>query len=305
MFFEPSSFSERTLTMDYFHEWANGIANSYLQGGVPPTTSLCKLAQAEDLTPDQIQLLATETNKKIHAVKFASAKDKYFAADFPLADARAAITSLQSDRGEVKIAYTVPQPRLAERALSAKQMFGVEPEAMDKTASMRHDVKHAAAKAELLEQKLNDRCIMNKIAVAEAEKTFIKQARQYVLAYAESPEARMKVLGTLGQFVKSAKMDFAKSALAKLASVLGREGKIEPGHTKVAVEHFLAKKADETAPQELISNWLPAQIVNGNHPLYITLKTFQDRSSALEIDENRHQLIQDKLKILRQQVRAL
>lgn len=303
MFFQPSSFKEQTLSMSHFNDWAGEIANSYFNAQVPPTETLCKIAQLEELSPSQIEVLASEANKEIHKHKYASAKDKYFAADFPLADAREAIKSLQADGGGMKMATSMPDPVMADRAPDMFKMFGIDAPVMDKTASLRRELKVASVRGELLEQKTQDDLIMSKFATEAAENVFIKTARQIVLA-AETPTARMKTLGTLDVFVKSAGMLAGREPLAKLAHSLGKEGLIYPQHAKIAVEYF-TKAADQKAPQELISEWLPAQIVNGEHPLYISLKTFQDCRHNLEDRGDRHKLIQDQLDVVRQKVRAL
>jgi hypothetical protein len=304
MFFEPDSFSEHKLSMEHFREWAGEIATSYVNGGTAPTDSLLKIAGQEDLTPHQIAVLAAEANKEIHRIKFASAKNKYFAADFPLADARHAISKLQAGPGEVKFASAMPEPVFSDD-FDPFAAFGVKEEVMDKTADVKHELKVAAIRGELLENKLEDEITLIKQAVEDSEHKFIKQAREYVLT-AENSSDRMKCLGNLDKFIKEANMGFAKHLLAKVAYVVGREGYLEPAHAKTAVDYFtMSKEADITAPQVLISEWLPAQIVNGTHPLYITLKTIKNKHSALDLASNQHKLVEDRLHIIHQKVRAL
>lgn len=304
MFFEPSSFSERKLSMDYFREWAGQIANSYLSGGTVPTDSLCKIASQEELTPHQIEILAAETNKEIHRIKYASAKEKYFAADFPLADAKRVITSLQADGGEMKVASHMPEPKFSDARPSPFEMFRVKPEVLDKTASVKHQLKVASVRGELLEQKASDKLLLSKYASEAAEHSFIKQARQMVLGGGNSSE-RLRLLGAAGHFVKSAGFSgVGRKPLAKLAYVLGREGLLEKNHATLAAEYFL-KEADCKVPQEMISEWLTSCVVNGNHPLYITLKTLNDRQNEVQELCGQGKLIQDRLKIVRQKVRAL
>jgi len=303
MFFDAGSFKEKSLSMSHFREWAGEIANSYFNSGVMPTETLTKIAQQEELVPHHIEILAAEANKEIHKHKYAAAEDKYFAADFPLADARKVIGVLQADRGTEKVAAEMPEPVFKSKELDLHAAFKVAPEVMDKTASVRTHLKHASVKGELLEQKLADKVVLSKFASQAAEGRFIKMARQYVLNK-DDAAGRMKALGDLDVFVKSAGVPEARPALAKLAYILGKEGLLTPDQLKTAVRYFV-KEADVTAPQELISEWLPAQIVNGEHPLYITLKTFRDCRNALEDCDHDHKLIHDKFKIVKQKVRAL
>jgi len=303
MFFDAGSFKEKSLSMSHFREWSGEIANAYFNAGVLPTETLSKIAQQEELVPHHIEILAAEANKEIHKHKYAAAEDKYFAADFPLADARKVIGGLQADKGSEKFAAELPEPVFHSQELDLHAAFKVAPQVMDKTASVRTHLKHAAVKGELLEQKLADKATLAKYASQAAEGRFIKMARQYVLDK-DGSAARMKALGDLDVFVKSAGVPEARASLGKLAYVLGKEGLITPDQLRTAVRYFV-KEADVTAPQELISEWLPAQIVNGEHPLYITLKTFRDCKNALEDCDNDHKLIHDKFKIVKQKVRAL
>ena len=60
-FFDPSEMMEARRTMDHYKEWAGEISSSYLNCGTPPTETLVKIAQSEELKPHQIQLLAGRT----------------------------------------------------------------------------------------------------------------------------------------------------------------------------------------------------------------------------------------------------
>lgn len=303
MFFEPKSYKERSPDMATFREWAGSIANSYLNGGVLPTASLTKIAQSEELTPHHIEVLAAEANKEIHRIKYASATDKYFAADFPLANAREVIGKLQVDGGTEKVAVRIPDPVFQPKEVDMYKMWGIEPEPVDKTASLRPQLRSAAERCEVLARGYEDKAILSKFSADAAAEKFIKLARQFV-NQEENPSDRMKALGKLDHFVKSAEMLEGRQLLAKVAYILGREGKITPAQTKVAFNYFI-KEADMKAPEELISSWLPAQIVNGEHPLYITLKLHKDCKKSFSDNYDRHKLIEDRLGTIHQKVRAL
>jgi len=305
MLFDSSGLTESKYSMQNYREWAGEIANSYFNAGALPTDTLTKIAQAVDLTPDQIQILATESNKLIHTHKYAAESEKYFAAEFPLADASVAIRTLQVDGGEVKVASQFEAPKFIDQGPDAYAMFGVKPEEFDKTASVRHQLKNASEKSGLLAQKISDRLMEVKTAAEDAQMSFIKTARQHALDESSSL-GRMQVLGYFDHFVKQAGLPVStgKKLLAKVAYVLGKEGKLEPRHAKIAMEYFM-KEADCKAPEELISKDLPAQIVNGDHPLYITLKTIGNLEAERLSYVSEGDLIQDKARILNQKIRAL
>lgn len=291
------------FSMSHVREWAGEIANSYFASSALPTDTLTKIAKTEELTPHQIEVLAAEANKMIHAHKYAGAADKYHAADFPLADARAALKLLQVDGGEVKVAAVFQAPVYDKQDLDLYGAFGVKPEELDKTASIRHHLKFAEEKASLLKQKISDKIFEVKTAAETAKFQFIKAARQAMLEEGSSAE-RMKILGQLDHYVKSAGLAKGSELLAKVAYVLMKEGKLESKHATAAISYF-SKEGDQKAPQELISENLLGQVVNGQHPLYITLKTVGDKEAELLRYEQQGLLVDDKLRILKQRVRAL
>lgn len=293
------------FSMSHVREWAGEIANSFLNGNVLPTDTLTKIAKTEELTPHQVELVAAEANKMIHNCKYANAADKYHAADFPLADSRQAVRLLQLDGGEVKVAAQFSEPVFDKRDIEADvyKAWGVVPETFDKTASVKHQVKHAEEKASLLKQKIEDRIFEIKTASENATVSFIKTARSYMIEEGSSAD-RLKVLGQLDHFVKSAGIAAGKKLLAKLAYVMMKEGKIEPLSANRAIAYF-TKEADQKAPQELISENLPCQIVNGQHPLYITLKTVGDLEAEMLRYQQQGLLVDDKVRILKQKIRAL
>jgi hypothetical protein len=303
MFFDHKDCSAPSLSMEHFREWAGAIANSYLATGITPTDSLVKIAQSEELTPHQVFVLAGEANKTIHQYKYAKADDKYLAADFPLADAQQAISRLQADGGVLKVAVADAAPQYDD-GYDPYQAFGIKPETQDKTASVKTHLKVAAQKAESVLSSEADKTILAKYAAESAETAFIKLARQMVLAGDTSAD-RMKHLGHVDHFVKQAGLKaIAARPLAKLAYVLKQEGLLMPVHAEQAFEYF-TKEADQKAPDAFISEWLDSRVVNGQHPLYITLKTFQNACAARDLHSERHTLVDDRIRMMHQKVRAL
>lgn len=309
-FFDASSFQEQRLSMDHFREWAGAIAGAYMNSGVPPTDSLCKIARDEELTPHQIEVLAGESNKIIHQTKYASAKDKYLAADFPHADSKIALERLQLV-GETKIAAVMPDPDVSMPEPDVFAAFGVEADSLEKSAAeaseknLKHELKTAQVRVQVLREKIADAVYLEKCAAEAAERQFIKQARQMVLNGAHDSAGRMQVLGTIDHFVKCAEMTYARQSIAKLAYILAKEGLLLPGHAKTALSYFMSKEADLKAPVELISPHLPAKVVNGNHPLYITLKTFKHHADRMLESARRSNTVDDRLHILGERIRAL
>lgn len=306
MFFNSDSFDQSSLTMTSVKQWASDICNRHLTGGVDPTDALVKVAGDNSLTVHQIEVLAGEINKTIHQTKFAQVSEKYHAADFPLADAKTAVSRLQvTPAGEEKIAAAMPEPSYEKPEFDYFSAFGIAPEELDKTASVKAEGRKTQQKLAMLSTAQNDSYEMAKHASSNSEFEFIKTARQFVLD-GYNLRGRLANLGTVIHAVKCAgQKDIALKPLAKLALALGSEGLIHPQQAEKVAEYLIEKKADETAPPELISEFLKARVVNGNHPLLITLKTYQDAKERERSEAQRCNVIDDKSAILGQKIRAL
>lgn len=297
-------FNQPSVTMSSVKSWAADACNAYMQDSVPPTDTLCKIAKEHSLTPHQIQVVAGEINKVIHIEKCAaSSGDKYHAADFPLADSRKALELLQIP-AESKTAFEMPAPKI-NNDFDYMKAFGVEPEAEMKTAAEFRAGVAKQQKMASLKRLQDDTVFMAKEASSNAEFGFIKQARQMVIDGLDSAD-RLSKLGMVIHAVKCAGMfDIARKPLAKLAYSLKAEGLIGQEQADRAMEYVLEKKADETAPQELINEYLQAKVVNGNHPLLISLKTFHDAEDRVRNESTRAGVIDNSNMILGQKIRAL
>jgi len=305
MFFEPSSFSEKRVSVDTIREWASSAMNAYVSCGTDPNMTITKIARVEELLPHQIEHLAAETNRQIHQEKYASATEKYHAANFPLADAKEIIRNLQTDGGEsIKMASELPTPRLKDSGPDAYDLFGVKAPQMDKTASLKQNLTAALQGREVLLEKIKDDITLTKIARDNAQAQFIKEAKSLVMA-CDTPNERAQTLGTLDYFVKQSEFKEGRKMLAKLAYALGKQGYLTPRVAKGAMDYFLEKTADMKAPEELISENLRARVINGNNPLYITLKTFRDCDRRIAERSNLGKLVADQINVIRQRVRAL
>ena len=288
-------------------EYANSIANCYFNSKQDPTTELIKVAQVNSFTPEQVKVVATEVNKAIHNANYKSVTDKYAAAEFPLADAAKALKALQLDNGEVKLAGQFVDPIIeGEYGLKYDDMFGVKDEPLDKTASVKHRVKYAKEKLELLDSKISDEIEMNKVKLASAERTFIKTARAAILE-SYNPADRLDTFGNIYAAFQNNKLEkVANTPLAKLALILAKEGLIEKTAAKETVDYLMSKEADQKAPEHLISKNLQGlEIVNGQHPLYITLNTLDHHIREQEALGERFKIVQDKLNHAKQKIRAL
>lgn len=313
--FGLESFHHPTISMSDVKNWAAGVRDQHLEAGTDPTESLVKISRENSLTPHQVGVLAGEINKTIHIAKYASAEDKYHAANFPLADAQKAINALQIQDGSEKIAFAVPDPICAKDDFDYDAAFGLSKEAsseaeQEKTASvetslLRGEVKTAHMKLARMKQEQDRKAFMTKVARDNAEVDFIKIARQMVLSGLNQQE-RMKHIGTISHATKCAGLyEVARKPMAKLALSLAEEGFLDQDKAEMVSEYFLEKKADEIAPDELISEFMRANVVNGNNPILISLKTFKDADERAAEEANRKSIVDDRNLIFAQKMRAL
>jgi hypothetical protein len=300
------NFGTPTLTMEIIKGWASDACSKHVADGADPTAMLTKLASDNSLTPHQIEVVAGEINRAIHTVKYAAETDKYNAAGFPLADAKVVVQSLQAG-GETKVAsagYAFVDP-IVDNGMDYHSAFGIQVEAMDKTAATKCATKAMYEKVASEARQQSDKVFMAEQEKFASEAAYIKTARQYILE-GFNPQERFVKLCEVEHSAHCANMlASAGKPLAKVAHSLGAEGFLLPKQAEGAIEHFLNKTADEKAPEELISPFLQARVVNGNHPLIITLKTYANACEREQQERGRDNLIKDKLGIMAQKIRAL
>lgn len=297
-------FGHPTLSMSTLKSWAADVSSRHISDGADPTTELEKVARENALTPHQIEVLAGEINKTIHISKYASAEDKYHAANFPLADAKRAIGSLQiSGEKTAGCEESFADPVFADK-IDIYAAFGVEESvktASENPAPSLRDYQNG----QLLQQKIADSHLMAKHAVDAAEMSFIKQARAYILSAFDVSERLTKLADVIHAADMANQLSEAIPPLAKVAYSLGAEGYLHPEKAKEVFDYLLEKKADVSAPQGLVSELLPAKVVNGTHPLLITLNTYAKCRKREEEEAHRHSFIDDKVRISGQKIRGL
>lgn len=301
------NFGMKKVSMDMIREWAHEATNTYLSTGVEPSFTIEKLASTEELLPHQIQTLCAETNKLIHTQKYASETDKYHAANFPHADASRIIDNLKvSDIAKVGSVHSF-EPDVSEE-LNLESYFGIdEGQGSTKVASLKQEVTQSVIKLEDFVKKASLNEIEFESNVSAAESQFVKQSMQ-MLNQCDQETDRLNVMGQVLLFSKSAGyLERGKVLMNKVAHVANYNGLISNAALEEVSEFFLSKEADCKAPQSLISDELlgKVQIINGDHPLYITLETINKNDSELAKTRDYANIAQDQLKILKQKIRAL
>jgi hypothetical protein len=259
--------------------------------------SLKKIATQENLTPHQLEYVVAEANKSVWSRLFAM--DKTASYDFPLADLKAILGDLQEVRGPSKVSgadldYLSPPSSTKVASFDPFEALGVQENALEKSAAARKEVKRQLqARFEKLssaKEELERLMFVADSDIQSLELKFVKEARDLVC---EIPFTDRNVgVEKVAEFLRGCgRPEHGTRLMAKLSHVLTRQG--------------LVKKADLKAPEEYISSTLPAQIINGNHSLYMTIQTLFDRYDDRFGCERRYEIVDSSLPVIREKIRAL
>jgi len=134
----------------------------------------------------------------------------------------------------------------------------------------------------MTKQRLEDDLIKYRSDVENLENQFVKIARNQLLPY--GLKERRDFFPYIAKFCKEAGLhkERIQTLMGYLDKVMVRQGLLE-------------KSADLKADPDLISNNLDARIVNGTHPLYITVKTIKDKDDEKKLYKDRKNLIQEQM----------
>lgn len=282
---------------DVLNSLAKIAADAYLGNKhVGLNTSLKKIAQTEGLNTHQIEYVAAEANKQVWATKFKM--DKQAAYDFPIASPKEVISELQvKEPQKISLAsldYSLPPSAMSKTAsndgVSYYGEFKTDLTNNDERKQLKKDLQSRYEKMASAKDDIALKIYQTKTAAENAEKTFIKEARQMIIqeSFTERPAAMEKV----AEFIRSAgHIKVGQDLMGKLISSVVKAG--------------LVKEADLKAPQEYISEKLPARIINGNHSLYITLDTIIKRNDDNSLYSRAYEIVDSKLPPLKEKIREL
>ena len=289
-----STYRDKT-TLGVFAKLA---ADEYLgTNATPLNQTLTKIATQEHLTPHQVEFVAAEANKAVWAKLFAM--DKTASYDFPLADAKEVIAGLQQTTAPAQIQaadldYLSPPTSTKTASFDLFGAMGIQKEALDKSATARREIKRELQKrlekVAQAKEELERRIVVNSTMIENLELEFVKTSRSMIL---EHPfEQRGQAIEKIAEFVGNCgKVAHGRQLMKKLAHVLKRQG--------------LVKEDDLKAPEEYISDKLPARIINGTHSLYITIKTLYDKYDHQSTLGQKYEIVDSSLPVIKEKIRAL
>jgi hypothetical protein len=284
------------VDLDLIQDFAKQAASAYLgHGQIPLNQTISKIASVEKLNPDQVGLVCQEANKLVHTQLFKTAEDKY--TEFELAKPEEIVSSLEGAEKTASISvddYAI-RPNENFNEFSITKTAGHNglyiPESVKKKATLE--------KLAFEQQQIEDAYIQKNTELKELERKFVKIARDELTPY--RIDERRKHFSALASFCKSAGVseDTTKRLMGLLDTVMVRQGLLE-------------KTADVKADPELISDNLDARIINGNHPLYIVVKTIPEVEDKKKLYQERYNWIQEQVQgynadgaILRQEAKGL
>ncbi len=285
---------------DVLQNLAKIASASYLgKAKTPLKDSLKKIASTEELTPDQIMYVTSEANKDVWASLFKL--DKKASYNFEPVDPKSLISDLQVKEAAAipvgNIDYMAAPTSIKEAAADGLSYEGVFSRGDDvdhkiQRSELRHELSKRIEKMAFAKEQLEMDLIVLRSEAAQLETNIVKEAHQMVIR--EDYSMRPECMDKIASFIHSAcqgNFSLGQRLMSKLAFVLKKQG--------------LVKEADMKAPQEYISEKMPARIVNGNHSLYITIDTLMKKEREIS-DVNRQWMIVDNsLPTLKEKVREL
>lgn len=273
---------------------AKTAADSYIKRGTALNESLKKTASQEGLEPHQVEYVAAEANKMVWAHNYKL--DKKAAYDFPLADPNTIVGDSQRKPVEKVAAadldYMIP-PNSMTKIASDGNVYGEFKtsitDGMDRR-ELKHQLQSRFEKLSNAREDITAKIFLEETKIAAHKEKFIKEARELII---QTPFTdRGDAMDKIAEFVRGAgNIAVGRALMSKLAQKIVKDG--------------LVKQADMRAPEEYISETLPARIINGNHSLYITIDTIVKGEHCLG-DLKHHQMIVDgSLPVLKEKIREL
>lgn len=274
---------------------AKTAADQYLKSKTPMNSTLKKIASSEGLEPHQVEYVAAEANKLVWADHYAN--DRKAAYDFPLADPHQVVGDLQikpvEKVAEVNLDYALPPATALKKEASDAVVTGEFATNLTDGRDRRELRQNLTARYEKLAQAkevAQGEALLLQAKIETLEKAFVKEARTFVISTPFTE--RLETMEKIAEFVRSTgHLEVGRRLMEKLSAEVARTG--------------LVKEADLKAPEEYISENLPARIINGNHSLYITIDTIVKREHELANYQRNFTIVDDTLPVLKEKIRGL
>lgn len=291
----------QTFDPTQYQEWAQHAVSAFLENGVSLNDSIAKIASENHLSPTQVRQVCQQANVTTYESLFPAKEDKTFT--FPIASPGEILGSIQQEEKTAQ-AERVPADYFLEppkpKVLGDLNLaFGIE------KISNEHEVSEKIAQLKQLHEnfklaaeEIRNLQMDNKIAVDEARTHAQHQVEQFILVGDDERLDTMKKVAKairLGVAPEAHRVAF--SEFIKIAESLVKKGVFgalaQFQHEKDGGEMVrsaivgLAKKAEEVqgdliSKTQLTGSESPmdkVQIVNGNHPILVSINQLVNQVS--------------------------
>ena len=271
--------SSNSMSLDVLHDFAKQAAHEYMASHQTPLNeSISKIASTENLSPEHVAIVCQEANKLVHTELFKTAEDKYTV--FDIAKPEEIISNLENtekvasfetddydlgpDEGQndFSLCKTAGHSGFSKSELSQKK------EKLEKLAFQK--------------QEIADQYYQVHTELEKLENQFVKIARNMLLPY--RIDQRRDNYSTIATFCKKAGVD--ESTTSRLINLLDKV---------MESQGLIEKTADSKVSPDLISENLNVRIINGDHPLYVVVKTIPEVRDKMKLYQERYNWIQEQV----------
>jgi len=279
MFSITSDASEKLTT------YGSIASKRLIDEATPLNDSIAKLAEKNDLNPNQVKRVVESANMVTHMQLFKTAKDKNI--HFDLADATVILANMNSEVLVKTASFNIPD---VIPEVDYFKNFGIAPDDEEEKIASRkmnqYDLLVMQEKLALAKQMLSDEIIMDGMKYETAKDELYKIAKQMIA------DRQIKI----GDIVKLAVDKYTKPVHQAVHAIV----------TELA-ETETVKLALEEAPNELISEAVAdsTTVYNGIHPLLIKMDTLQQKGDDVVKHTGNLTNVEEKLKDVKQQIKEV
>jgi hypothetical protein len=262
-------------------------SNRYLSDKVPLTGSLQKIADENGLNTHQVARVAEMANHETHAALWASEPDKTKVA-FAVADPSKVSVKEAPRESRPSTERSVPR---RDRGPSTSEMFGVNPQ------NVHNGLTDVPEKKQII-------VIIEKRAAAKRgiEDDLIKTTMLH--EHEEKNLGRLVKQAYLGDGIKLDQL-YAAACAEGLGDVAGEYFPKIAAQLQMELGRAELTKLAWKAPEELIDYDVPLTIVNGAHPVMISLDALLKYRDDVMTFNGRMSRINDEVTILGERLREL
>lgn len=301
-----------------YAEWAQDAVSGYLESGTSLNDSISKIANENSLTPAQVRQVCQQANVGAYEHVFDQSEDKIDAV-FDLADAKVIAASISEsekvasdNRSHADYFLEPPKPKLN---IDMNAEFGVEQISNEhEVASQVNDLEQFVENVKLACGEIRSKQYDNQMAIVDTRRSLQHEVEQAILI-SDNPDRLgviSKVAQAVGLGVKQENHEVAFSEITKIAETLVKKGVFgalaQFQAEKEGTEQIRSKIAEfskraEAVQSDLISNTqltgskgslAKVKIVNGNHPILVSVNQLVDQVSEEDRLKKGLLLLEDK-----------